>query len=215
MSSTNTTSSTPRTSTVYVLKLRSRTDALSPTFESVQGIYDDKMCANDAANQLIQSMKARSSSLSDSDPNVDYYKSGRSSITPLPTTLNGKFTNGQIIRSESGSVEIRPWDSEGPSYLTSNSAEGNNYCFNTISSRSAGIPSSGDVGMDDDTEEDIGDADEPEKIESRFDGNGCISISVKPAYGEGELREAIVEIHEVISKDSFISQRAANSAFSF
>jgi hypothetical protein len=169
MSSSNTFSSPSSTSTVYVLKLRSRTDALSPTFESVQGIYDDKMCANDAANQLIQSLKARSSSLSDSDPNVDYYKSARSSITPLPTKLNGKFTNGQIIRSESGSVEIRPWNNEDSIYPTT-----------TISSRN--IPAGGDMGMDDDTEEDIGDTDEPEKIESRFDGNGCISISVKPAY---------------------------------
>lgn len=169
-------SPTTSTSTVYVLKLRSRTDALSPTFETVQGIYDDKICANDAANQLIQNMKARSSSLSDSDPNVDYYKSARSSITPLPTTLNGKFTNGQIIRSESGSVEIRPWNSEDSVCLTSSGSNSGNYTFNTTYSRTGG----GDIGMDEDTEEDIGD--EPEKIESRFDGNGCISISVKPAY---------------------------------
>ena len=183
MSSTSNISSSPQTtSTVYVLKLRSRTDALSPTFETVQGIYDDKICANDAANQLIQAMKARNSSLSDSDPNVDYYKSARSSITPLPTTLNGKFTNGQIIRSKTGSVEIRPWDSEDSIYITSSTDEGNNYCFNTTSSRNAGTSGGGDdTAMDDDTEEDIGDADEPEKIESRFDGNGCISISVKPA----------------------------------
>jgi len=182
MNSTGNTFASHPTSTVYVLKLRSRTDALSPTFESVQGIYDDKMCANDAANQLIQALKARSSSLSDSDPNMDYYKSARSSITPLPTKLNGKFTNGQIIRSESGSVEIRSWRNEDAIDPTASSEAGSNHCLNTTFSRNVEISGSGDIGMDDDTEEDIGDADEPEKIESRFDGNGCISISVKPAY---------------------------------